>query len=48
MNVVKEGIKEIKKKFWNAIALEYLKKLYKLLPQQMAAVIQSTESYIKC
>ena len=51
VNVAKEGIKEIKKKFLNANTSEDLQKLYIvyiLLPQQMAAVIQSTESYIKC
>ena len=44
INIAKEGIKKIKKKFWNAITLEYHQKLYKLLPQRMAAVIQSKES----
>ena len=40
-NVAKEEMKKIARKFWKAFTPEYLEKLYNLLPQQMAALIQS-------
>ena len=44
----KEGIKEIAQKVWNAIAPEYLRRLYKSMPRRMVAVIASQEGDTKC
>ena len=41
LNVAIEEIKKIARKIWQAFTPEYLEKLYKSLPQQMAALIQS-------
>ena len=45
--VVKKGIKEIAIVAWKAIASEYLKKLYKSVPRQMAAVVTSKGAHTK-
>ena len=41
LNVAKEEIRKIARKIWKAFTPEYLEKLYKLFPKQMAALIQS-------
>ena len=39
LKVAIEGVEKMARMVWNAITPEYLKKLYKLLPQRVAAVI---------
>ena len=46
LNVAKEEVKKIARKILKAFAPENLKKLYKLIPRQMAALIQSQGTYI--
>ena len=45
LNVAKEEVKKIARKILKAFAPENLRKLYKSIPQQMAALIQSQGTY---
>ena len=45
LNVAKEEVKKIARKILKAFAPENLEKLYKSLPLQMAALIQSQGTY---
>ena len=45
LNVAKEMEKKIMRQIWKAFTPEYLEQLFKSLPKQMAALIQSKGAY---
>ena len=47
LNLAEEGIKKIVKMVWSDITPEYLKKLYKILPGRMTAVIHPKGAHTK-